>query len=107
RVPVPTSQGLPSLELSGNGLLHTIARCCRPMPGDEIMGYTTRGRGITVHRDDCYNLVHLDPGERERLVRVTWDGMKGQRYLARVRIEALDRVGLLHDVTKILSEERV
>jgi GTP pyrophosphokinase len=107
RVPVPTSTGLPSLELSGNGLLHTIARCCRPMPGDEIMGYTTRGRGITVHRDDCYNLVHLDPGERERLVRVTWDGMKGQRYLARVRIEALDRVGLLHDVTKILSEERV
>ncbi len=71
------------------------------------MGYTTRGRGITVHRADCHNIAHLEEEERGRLVRVSWDGMKGQRYMARVRIEAMDRVGLLRDVTTLVADEKV
>ncbi|MGI8587294.1 MAG: RelA/SpoT family protein [Chloroflexia bacterium] len=108
RVTFPSSNNLPSLNLEDAGnLLCTIARCCRPMPGDEIMGYTTRGRGITVHRADCHNIAHLEEEERGRLVRVSWDGMKGQRYMARVRIEAMDRVGLLRDVTTLVADEKV
>jgi len=108
RIPIPSEHNLPSLNLGDAGnLLSTVARCCRPMPGDEIMGYTTRGRGISVHRADCHNIVNLKEPDRERLVRVSWDGMKGQRYLARVRIEALDRVGLLRDVTTMVADERV
>ncbi len=108
RVPVPSTPDVPTLELEGAGnLLSTIARCCKPMPGDEIMGYTTRGRGITVHRADCHNIMHLKEEDRERLVRVGWGGIKGQRYVAAVRIEALDRVGLLRDVTTILADEKV
>lgn len=108
RVSLPTTGPLPSLELGGaTNLLSTIARCCRPMPGDEIMGYTTRGRGISVHRADCHNITNLKEQDRERLVRVSWEGLKGQRYMARVRIEALDRVGLLRDVTTIVADEKV
>ncbi|HUS16643.1 MAG TPA: bifunctional (p)ppGpp synthetase/guanosine-3',5'-bis(diphosphate) 3'-pyrophosphohydrolase [Chloroflexia bacterium] len=108
RVTFPSVHNLPSLDLGGaSNLLSTISRCCRPMPGDEIMGYTTRGRGISVHRADCHNIVNLKEQDRERLVRVSWDGLKGQRYLARVRIEALDRVGLLRDVTTMVADEKV
>lgn len=108
RVQVPTAPNLPALELDGAGnLLNSIARCCKPMPGDEIMGYTTRGRGITVHRADCHNITNLKESDRERLVRVGWGGIKGQRYLAGVRIQALDRVGLLRDVTIVVADEKV
>jgi GTP diphosphokinase / guanosine-3',5'-bis(diphosphate) 3'-diphosphatase len=103
---LPTT--LPALELNGaTNLLNNIARCCRPMPGDDIMGYTTRGRGITVHRADCHNITNLGEQERERLVRVSWAGLKNQRYMARLRIEALDRVGLLRDVSTVVADEKV
>jgi GTP pyrophosphokinase len=106
--PSQDATNLPSLDLGGaTNLLSTIARCCRPMPGDEIMGYTTRGRGITVHRADCHNIVNLKEADRARLVRVGWSGLKGERYLARVRIEGLDRVGMLRDITTIVADERV
>ena len=87
------------------GILTTLGRCCKPMPGDEIIGYTTRGRGITVHRADCPNLVNVhDPG---RLVRVSWGDGKGTKYPAGIRLEALDRVGMLRDVTTMLADEKV
>lgn len=87
------------------GILTTLGRCCKPMPGDEIIGYTTKGRGITVHRSDCSNLsaVH-DTG---RLTRVSWGGAKAAKYPAGVRIQALDRQGLLRDVTTLLAEDKV
>jgi GTP pyrophosphokinase len=101
---VPTVQ--PTLNVSDlGGFLTQLARCCKPMPGDEIIGYTTKGRGITVHRSDCSNLAQVrDVG---RLVRVNW-GAKGMtKYPAGVRIEALDRAGLLRDVTTMLADEKV
>ena len=108
RVQVPSAPDLPALDLDGtSNLLSTIARCCKPMPGDDIMGYTTRGRGITVHRADCHNITNLKEEDRERLVRVGWGGLKGQRYMISVRIEAVDRVGLLRDVTTVVADEKV
>jgi GTP pyrophosphokinase len=101
---VPTVQ--PTMQVSDlGGFLTQLARCCKPMPGDEVIGYTTKGRGITVHRSDCSNLAQVrDVG---RLVRVNW-GAKGMtRYPAGVRIEALDRAGLLRDVTTMLADEKV
>ena len=75
------------------------------MPGDEIIGYTTRGRGITVHRDTCHNIENVhDP---ERLIKVAWSGISSQRYMAQVAIVALDRVGLLRDLLTKVADEKV
>jgi guanosine-3',5'-bis(diphosphate) 3'-pyrophosphohydrolase len=103
-VTVPTST--PTMQVADlGGILTSLGRCCKPMPGDEIIGYTTKGRGITVHRADCPNLATVhDTG---RLVRVSWGGTKGTKYPAGVRVEALDRVGLLRDVTTVLADDKV
>ncbi len=102
-IPTSTSMGITQLTDTG-GVLMTLGRCCKPMPGDEVIGYTTRGRGITIHRSDCSNLQHVqDPG---RLMSVSW-GSKASRYPAGVRIEALDRSGLLHDVTAMLAADKI
>ena len=107
-VTIPTSQAqttMPTMQVGDlNGILTNLARCCKPMPGDEIIGYTTKGRGITVHRSDCPNLASVR--DTERLIRVSWGGGSG-RYPAGVRAEALDRVGLLRDVTTLLADEKV
>jgi GTP diphosphokinase / guanosine-3',5'-bis(diphosphate) 3'-diphosphatase len=86
------------------GLLTTMARCCNPVPGDEIVGYITRGRGATIHRQDCPNILRLN--ERERLVRVTW-GEPKRTYPVSVKIKAYDRDGLLRDVTNLVSNEGI
>ena len=103
-MPSPTPQ-MPTMQVGDlNGILTTLGRCCKPMPGDEVIGYTTKGRGITVHRADCPNLATVR--DTERLVRVSWGGSNG-RYPTGVRIEALDRVGLLRDVTTMLADDKV
>ncbi len=103
-VTIPTTQ-MPTMQVGElDGILTTLGRCCKPMPGDEVIGYTTKGRGITVHRADCTNLATVR--DTERLVRVSWGGSNG-RYPAGVRVEALDRVGLLRDVTTMLVDDKV
>jgi len=94
------------VEVMGAGNLLTIqANCCRPVPGDEIVGYTTRGRGVVYHRADCPNISNLsDP---ERLVPVSWGSEAHDTHPVPVRVLALDRVGLLKDVSTLLSDERV
>jgi GTP pyrophosphokinase len=94
------------VEVMGAGNLLTIqANCCRPVPGDEIVGYTTRGRGVVYHRADCPNISNLsDP---ERLVPVSWGSQVHDTHPVPVRVLALDRVGLLKDVSTLLSDERV
>jgi GTP pyrophosphokinase len=93
------------IQVLGTGdLLHQLARCCNPVPGDPIIGYITRARGVTVHRQDCFNVLHED--ERERLVDVEWD-RTGAYYPVAVHIEAFDRVGLLRDISVIIAEEQV
>ncbi|MBI2872379.1 MAG: bifunctional (p)ppGpp synthetase/guanosine-3',5'-bis(diphosphate) 3'-pyrophosphohydrolase [Chloroflexi bacterium] len=85
-------------------LLTRMARCCNPLPGDAITGFVTRTSGVTVHRKGCANLLGED--EPERLVRVEW-GKSRQLYPVRVNIEAWDRVGLLRDITSVVSGEGV
>ncbi len=94
------------VEVMGAGNLLTIqANCCRPVPGDPIIGYTTRGRGVVYHRKDCVNVANLsDP---ERLVPVSWGAEANETHPVPVRMIALDRVGLLKDVSTLLSDERV
>jgi GTP pyrophosphokinase len=81
-----------------------MARCCRPAPGDEICGYITRGRGITVHRKDCPNILRVR--EPERLVETMW-GEDENTYAVSVRISAFDRDGLMRDVSAIIADENV
>ncbi len=94
-----------TVQVLGTGdLLTQIARCCNPVPGDRIIGYITRSRGVTIHREDCYNVLHED--EKDRLVDVEW-GRTDASYPVAVHIEAWDRVGLLRDVSTLVSEEKV
>jgi GTP pyrophosphokinase len=86
------------------GLLTNIARCCNPAPGDEIVGYITRGRGATIHRRDCPNILRIE--DKERLVRVSW-GEPKNTYPVPVRIKAYDRNGLMRDVSTLISDEGV
>jgi GTP diphosphokinase / guanosine-3',5'-bis(diphosphate) 3'-diphosphatase len=86
------------------GLLTSMGRCCNPAPGDEIIGYITRGRGVTVHRVDCPNMLRIR--ERERLVRVSWGEAK-RAYPVSVQIKAYDRDGLLKDVSTMVSDEGI
>lgn len=86
------------------GLLTTIARCCKPAPGDEIIGYITRGRGATIHRIDCPNILRTK--DRERLARVSWGEPKAT-YPVDIRITAYDRDGLLRDVSTVIAEEAI
>jgi GTP pyrophosphokinase len=105
--PVVKAPSTPArVEVMGAGNLLTIqANCCRPVPGDPIVGYTTRGRGVVYHRKDCINVANLpDP---ERLVPVSWGAEVHATHPVPVRMIALDRVGLLRDVSTLLSDERV
>ncbi len=89
------------------GELYTkLARCCTPVPGDDILGFVTRGGGISVHRTDCTNAKDLQRRE-ERLVEVAWSVSPGSVFLVAIQAEALDRHRLLSDITKVLADEKV
>lgn len=87
-------------------VLVKLARCCTPVPGDKIIGFVTRGSGVSVHREDCKNVEQLML-EPERLMDVTWAPTSKSLFLVQIQIEALDRGGLLSDVTRVLSEHHV
>ena len=104
-VKVPAVGPASGIEVLGVGdLLTRMARCCSPIQGEDITGYITRSRGVTVHRASCPNI--MAETETERLVPVGW-GRIQTLYPVRIQIEAFDRVGLLKDVTSLVSEERV
>jgi guanosine-3',5'-bis(diphosphate) 3'-pyrophosphohydrolase len=84
-----------------------LSRCCTPVPGDEITGFVTRGHGVSVHRSNCVNLRHLLDSEPERLVAVRWSPTEESLFLAAIQVEALDRTGLLSDVTRSISDQHV
>jgi GTP pyrophosphokinase len=84
-----------------------LSRCCTPVPGDEIMGFVTRGRGVSVHRADCANAVSLATGKGERLIEVEWDTEISGSFVASIEIKALDRARLLSDVARALSDHHV
>ena len=103
-VPTPTpTDGVTVLGVSD--LLTNIARCCRPVPGDPIVGYITRGRGITIHRKDCPNI--LSTTDRNRLIQVSWGGPKTATYPAVVLVHAYNRLGLMRDLSEIIANEQI
>jgi len=109
--PLPTvarSTHVPQLQVAGvSGLLTSLANCCCPLPGDEIVGFISRGKGAIIHRADCKNIERYRERERERLINVNWTSMDQQRYLAPVIITARDRSGLIHDLAAVISEAGV
>ncbi len=102
-----TAPKQPASEVKVRGvdnLLTQPARCCHPVPGDKIIGYVTRSRGISVHRQDCHNVVNED--ERDRLVPVEW-GETDSQYPVQIHVQAEDRVGLMRDITTLVAEEKI
>ena len=87
-------------------ILVKLAKCCTPVPGDSIVGFITRGTGVSVHRADCTN-IHALQENPDRMIEVEWAPKKGSVFLVHIQIEALDRPGLLSDVTRVLSEHHV
>ena len=81
------------------------SRCCNPVPGDEIVGFVTRGRGLSIHRTDCVNMIHLTEAERARLIPAEWEGNvaeeTGGQYLAEIKMYARDQQGLLMSISKV------
>ena len=94
--------------LSPNEIWVKLAKCCTPVPGDAIVGFITRGQGVSVHRRTCANAVRLRQIQPERFVDVSWnsDGSSAP-FRVQIEVRALDRGGLLSDLTKVLSDYRV
>ncbi|MDY5541911.1 MAG: bifunctional (p)ppGpp synthetase/guanosine-3',5'-bis(diphosphate) 3'-pyrophosphohydrolase [Lachnospiraceae bacterium] len=94
--------------------IHDVAvrfsKCCSPIPGDEIVGFVTRGRGITIHRTDCVNVINMSEIDRTRLIEAEWqqpDTKTSEKYMAEIHVYANNRTGLLVDLTKILTERKI
>ena len=102
----PPETGALSVQGVGNVLTH-IAHCCRPVPGDEIRGYVTVGRGVSVHRSDCPNILRYATASPERIIVVEWGARAEQTFPVEVEIRAFDRKGLLNDITAILANEKI
>ena len=88
-------------------LMTNLARCCKPAPPDDIVGYVTRGKGVTIHRQNCSNIVRTRVREPERLIAADWGAPRDEVFPVDVLLEAMDRQGLLRDITEIFSRERI
>ena len=104
----PVRDGPAGVHVEGfDDVLVTMARCCTPVPGDEIIGFITRGRGVSVHRSDCANASSLALGQAERIIDVNWDAGSVGDFVAQVEIKALDRTRLLQEVIAVISEHHI
>ncbi|MCS6844097.1 MAG: bifunctional (p)ppGpp synthetase/guanosine-3',5'-bis(diphosphate) 3'-pyrophosphohydrolase [Caldilineales bacterium] len=105
----------PDIPISSDGvtilgvgdLLSRTAMCCNPMPGQEIVGYVTRGRGVTIHRKNCPNVLNMARKDPERLVQVSWGQAAQRTHPVRITVEAFDRSGLLRDIAALVADEKV
>lgn len=104
--PLPRNSDSGVLVRGAPDILVKLARCCTPVPGDEIVGFITRGSGVSVHQANCHNVQSL-MREPERMIDVEWAPSSKSVFLVQIQIEALDRAGLLSDVTRVLSEHHV
>jgi GTP pyrophosphokinase len=104
----PAKKSSSSVNVLGVGnLLTTIANCCMPVPHDDIVGFITKDRGVSVHRTDCKNILHLKDKEQARLIEVEWGDTDVQKYPVNILIQANDRHGLLSDITRTLSDDKI
>ena len=94
-----------------DGVSIRFSKCCNPVPGDPIVGFITRGRGVSIHRSDCSNVANISPEEAGRLIEVSWteESMqdKEEGFLAEIKIYARDRSGLLNELTRVFSEKDI
>ncbi|EYE89631.1 (p)ppGpp synthetase [Fervidicella metallireducens AeB] len=98
----------PGVEIKGEkDILVRFAKCCNPVPGDEIIGFITKGRGVSIHRKDCSNFSYLAASEPERVVESRWTGDHNTNFLAEIQIEAQDRHGLLAEITMAIANSKV
>ena len=108
---IPTARPAPKLPetpvtIKGVGnLLQRLANCCHPLPGDDVVGFITRGRGITIHRRDCRNV--LEAHERERIISIDWNQTVQSVYPVQVQVRAIDRSGLVHDISGVVAAEGI
>ncbi len=104
----PTASNSYGVTVKGvSNLMVRFARCCNPVPGDDIQGYITKGRGVSIHRSDCSNLkslINFDPG---KVVEVSWGVSKGAAYVAEIQVRAEDRIGILSDIMTIITESKL
>lgn len=88
-----------------------FSKCCSPVPGDEIVGFVTRGRGISIHRTDCINVINLPEEERERLIDAEWQQPEGstgkEKYSTEIKIFANNRIGMFVDISKVFTERQI
>ena len=90
--------------------LYVFSKCCNPLPGDEIVGFITRGRGISIHRTDCVNIMNISESDRARLIDAEWqqeDGASKELYKAEINIYVHDGVGVLVEVAKVFTERDI
>jgi GTP pyrophosphokinase len=100
------SKGRSAVAVSGVGdLMSNFARCCRPVPPESIVGYITQGRGISIHREDCGNFLNLNQKHPERMVEVSWGDSETSTYPVGLQLRAMDRSGLLRDISAVLADE--
>jgi GTP pyrophosphokinase len=102
------SRGSPGVHVEGlDDVMVRLSKCCTPVPSDEIIGFVTRGRGVSVHRSDCANAVSLASAQGERLIDVEWDEESPAFFIASIEVKALDRRWLLRDVAAVVSDHHV
>ncbi|MDD6794747.1 MAG: bifunctional (p)ppGpp synthetase/guanosine-3',5'-bis(diphosphate) 3'-pyrophosphohydrolase [Clostridiaceae bacterium] len=90
-----------------SNLMVRFARCCNPVPGDEILGYITKVRGVSVHRTDCSNLKSLMAHDADKVVEVSWGTTKGASYIAEIRAKCEDKIGILSDITMVITDSKL
>ena len=88
-------------------LLTVMANCCKPVPGDEIIGFITRGKGVSIHRKDCSNIINLQEEDFARLIEVDWGGEETEAYPVSLIVNAIERKGLIGDITVLLSNDKI
>ena len=102
----PKSKDEVSIHGVGN-LMTQFGRCCKPVPGDEIIGYITQNSGITIHKCSCANILSLPEDKRQRLIEVQWGGQNGSVYPVEISMTAYQRTGLMQDISTILANLKV
>ncbi len=104
--PTPVTKGAASVSIAGvDDVMSHPARCCNPVPGDEVVGFITRGRGVTIHRADCPNA--RNPSEPDRWMPLSWGVRPGHVYPVQIRVAAHDRKGLLRDIADLVATEGI
>lgn len=104
----PQGESAPNIKILGiNNLLTHIAKCCKPLPGDAVIGYVTRNRGLSVHRRDCANVLNVVNDSSHRMMEVSWGEKSGGAYPADLLVRVYDRAGILRDITAQLASEKI